>query len=122
MMKESNKKLTFNKLQKKCLERSTVIKDWGLSEWMIGVAEEAGEIAGAIKRLNRLRSGYYDNLMSSEEKERFKQKQENNLGEEIADTICYLMLLANEANVDLDKAIIDKFNEVSDRMKSDVRL
>ena len=44
------------------------------------------------------------------------------LADEIADVVCYADLLAARANIDLGEAVRAKFNEVSGRWKSEVKL
>jgi NTP pyrophosphatase (non-canonical NTP hydrolase) len=41
---------------------------------------------------------------------------------EMSDVICYLDLLASRMGIDLEKAIIEKFNEVSDRKGCKIKL
>jgi len=49
----------------------------------------------------------------------FLKKEE--LGKELADIVAYVALLANAANIDLEKAMIDKFDEVSIKLGSNYR-
>ncbi len=44
------------------------------------------------------------------------------IADELADTIIYADLLAMRLGIDLSEAIRSKFNVVSDRMKSDIKL
>jgi len=50
------------------------------------------------------------------------KKDIKELGKEIADVVVYADLLAAAAGINLEKAIIQKFNEVSKRRKSKIRL
>ena len=43
------------------------------------------------------------------------------LGKELADIIMYVDLIAAKAGLSLSQCVIDKFNEVSDRIGSDVK-
>lgn len=79
---------------------------WSLSDWAVATAGELGEALNVIKKLNRFRDGISGN---SEE----RQKLERQLAEELADTAIYLDLLAARAGIDLDKAIVEKFNKKS---------
>ncbi len=81
-------------------------KPWSLSDWGVAMAGEAGETCNVIKKLNRIRDGIVGNIGEEEE---FRAQ----LGEEIADTVIYLDLLANAAGINLESAIINKFNKVS---------
>jgi NTP pyrophosphatase (non-canonical NTP hydrolase) len=49
-------------------------------------------------------------------------KHRKDLAKELADVITYTDLLAAAADIDLEKAVIQKFNEVSDRKKSNIKL
>jgi NTP pyrophosphatase (non-canonical NTP hydrolase) len=82
--------------------------DWSLGEWMCALAGEVGEAANFIKKMKR-------GDLTTEEGTAL-------LAKELADVQCYLSLLAYRANIDLAKATISKFNEVSKRIGSPVRL
>jgi NTP pyrophosphatase (non-canonical NTP hydrolase) len=82
--------------------------DWTLGEWMNAVAGELGEAANIIKKVRR-------GDMTLEEARPL-------LAAEFADIVTYLDITAMQAGVDLGKATIDKFNEVSERVDSSVRL
>ena len=84
--------------------------DWSLSDWGVAAGGEMGEALNCVKKLNRDRDGLVGNSKNAE------QLMEQ-LGEEIADTIIYLDLLAARAGIDLADAIIDKFNKVSNKNK-----
>lgn len=82
--------------------------DWPLSKWMNAVHGECGEAANLIKKIER-------GDFTLEDKRHM-------LADELADVICYLDLLAIRAEIDLGEAVISKFNAVSKRVGSDVRL
>jgi len=82
--------------------------DWKLSAWANAVLGELGEAANIIKKIER-------GDFTLEEKRKA-------LGKEFADVQTYLDILAFRAGVDLGQATIDKFNEVSVRVKSNIRL
>ena len=82
--------------------------DWLLSAWCNAVCGELGEAANLIKKIER---GDYT----------LDEKREE-LGKELADVLTYLDILAFRAGVDLGQATMDKFNEVSIRVGSTVRL
>ena len=58
------------------------------------LTEEVGEIAAELKKLW---SKNYDSF------------DKNKLAEELSDTFCLLAAMANECDIDLEKAIQDKF-------------
>ena len=82
--------------------------DWKLSAWSNAVLGELGEAANLIKKIER------GDLTLDEARPA--------LAKEFADAATYLDLLAFRAGVDLGWAVYDKFNEVSARVGSPVRL
>lgn len=82
--------------------------DWSLSAWSNAVAGEVGEAANLIKKIER--------------GDMTLDQARPKLARELADVLCYLDLLAMRAGVDLGAATIVKFNEVSVRTGSSVRL
>lgn len=78
--------------------------DWALSKWSNAVLGELGEAANIIKKIERGDFTLEDGRAA--------------LGKELADVQIYLDLLANRAGVDLGRATIEKFNEVSKRVGS----
>lgn len=85
--------------------------DWKLSAWSNAVCGELGEAANIIKKIER---GDFAGV--GEEKARAM------LAKELADVATYLDLLAFRAGIDLGEAIVEKFNEVSERVGCDVKL
>lgn len=82
--------------------------DWALSTWCNAVLGELGEAANLIKKIER------GDITLDEARDA--------LGKEFADVVTYLDILAFRAGVDLGRATMDKFNEVSVRVGSTVRL
>lgn len=82
--------------------------DWTLGEWMNAVAGELGEAANIIKKVRR-------GDMTLEEARPL-------LANEFADIITYLDITANQAGIDLNVSVADKFNQVSERVGSSIRL
>ena len=82
--------------------------DWCLAQWCNAVTGELGEAANLIKKIER-------GDMSLDE-------ARIELGKEFADIVTYLDILSDQAGVDLGQATIDKFNEISERVGSTVRL
>jgi NTP pyrophosphatase (non-canonical NTP hydrolase) len=79
---------------------------WSLSDWMTAVAGEVGEAANVVKKLNRVRDGIPGNTETEAE-------LREQLGEEIADAVIYLDLLAQAAGFDLETIRDAKFAKVS---------
>lgn len=104
--------LTFSTLRSLNVRRSARwhgATQWSLSDWATATVGELGEACNVIKKLNRLRDGLVGN------QERSTAALSAMLAKELADTQIYLDLLAYEANIDLAQAVIEKFNEVSER-------
>lgn len=92
--------------------------DWTPADWLQATVGELGEYANFRKKYQR-------GDISAEEFEKHAAK-------ELADVACYLTVLAKRCldipgiphptGVDLDQAIIDKFNEISKRVDSTIFL
>ena len=116
--------LTFNQFSETNLKRhldwprkgaqtNNKEEEWDLSAWGCAVAEEAGEVCGAIKRYNRIKAGHVikgktnQPLTLEDAKELIKS--------EIGDTITYLDLLADQIGSSLEECTRKAFNGVSER-------
>jgi NTP pyrophosphatase (non-canonical NTP hydrolase) len=86
------------------------LSSWSLSDWFTATMGELGEAANVAKKLNRVRDGIPGNGDVTPEQLR------EQLAEELADTYAYLDLTAQAAGIDLETAVIDKFNKVSERI------
>lgn len=84
-------------------------KQWGLSDWGVAVAEEAGEVCGAIKRFNRVGAGQIRPGDPTQEEAIEMVKKE------IGDVATYLELLAQHLGTDLGECCRLAFNSVSER-------
>jgi NTP pyrophosphatase (non-canonical NTP hydrolase) len=82
--------------------------DWSPSQWGQAVTGEWGEYANVRKKFER-------GDMSEDE---FKIAA----GKELADVITYLDILAFRLGIDLGDAVIQKFNEVTERVSADIYL
>lgn len=104
--------LDIKTLQKKCDTRSNDIWDtseWTLNDWLCAMAGEAGEACNWGKKLLR-------------DKHRDKDKLRAEVGKELADVVMYACRTASHLGLDLEKLIVDKFNEVSDKKGSKIKL
>ena len=84
--------------------------DWSIAEWTNALAGEAGEACNIAKKL--LRGDYGDD-------------QELGIGElmdEIADVVIYADLVCQRVGRKLEIAVLNKFNEKSEQVGSEVRL
>ena len=82
--------------------------DWSPAQWLQAVVGELGEYANLRKKFER---GDID-------AEAFQREA----ADELADVVTYLDILALQIGVDLGRATADKFNRVSVRVGSSVRL
>lgn len=93
------------------------ISDWSILEWGGATAGEVGEACNVAKKLVRIRDGF-EKMNKGATKEELKSK----LGKEMADTIHYMCLWSIAAGVDLEEALIETFNTVSEEQGSKYRL
>lgn len=94
-------------------ESSNDAEEWDLNQWGIAIAEEAGEVCGSIKRLNRFRAGY----VIKRRKSRLESEQEglDKIKGEIGGLLVYLDLLAQHIGSNLEECAVTEFNSVSER-------
>ena len=81
---------------------------WTLNDWMTALVGEVGEAANIMKKVRR-------GDISLDEARPY-------LSEELGDIQTYLDILAYKLDIDLGEATRDKFNKVSQRVGSDVKL
>lgn len=82
--------------------------DWSIDQWFNALVGETGEFAGWKKELDR----------KNIDEQTFKKEG----GKELADILSYLVILANRLGVSLEYETRKKFNEVSDRIGSNIKL
>jgi NTP pyrophosphatase (non-canonical NTP hydrolase) len=87
--------------------------EYPMEYWALGLAGEAGEVAQEVKRLK-------DAVRNGDEEAR--RKAFENLCKEIGDVLPYLDMLAQCTGYPLEYLTAKKFNEVSDRRGSDVKI
>lgn len=81
---------------------------WTTAHWMQALVGEIGELANLLKKCDR------GDMMP--------QSTQKDIAKELADIQAYLDILSYKLNVDLGEATLLKFNEVSDRIGSLVKL
>lgn len=112
--------LTFSQFRsanvERCEESFHKLKDWSPSDWMTAFVGEVGEAANEIKKLKRLESP-----LNKQEK-RSPEEIKKAIAKELADAFTYLDLTAAALDIDLERAVIEKFNEVSERVGSNIEL
>lgn len=101
--------LGFDRLRsanvQRCEDVFHQLDSWSPTDWACAAAGEMGEACNLIKKLRR---GEDISL--------------TDVGYELADTVIYLDLLAARLGINLGEAVREKFNIVSDRRGSEVRL
>lgn len=112
-----NHDISFDEFQAANLRRQTVfVNKRGLSFEPYNLFETAGAASGEAGELTnfckKIRRGDID----------LDDAAKKHIGDEIADVITYLTLVANKAGINLNDAVIRKFNEVSDRIHSTIKL
>jgi NTP pyrophosphatase (non-canonical NTP hydrolase) len=85
------------------------LQSWSRSDWFLAFFGEAGEAANIAKKLNRDRDG----IPGNEEHPAILRAK---LSDEIADAFIYLDLLAQREEIDLQDAIVAKFNRTSKKV------
>lgn len=101
----------------RCEDAFNAICDWSPTDWACAMAGECGEACNEIKKLRRL-DGADSDSDTPQKREEIRVK----VGAELADIIIYADLLAKRLDLDLGQCVVDKFNEVSERRGSSVRL
>lgn len=109
--------------------------DWTPADWAMATAGEMGEVVqeidhlkdqmskhvglmcDAVKKLRRLEEG--SNTAKDPQTE---QEALIKIAREIADVVIYSDLLCTRLGISLEDAVTEKFNEVSDRMESEIKL
>ena len=108
----------FSRLNASRCERWHTDRPWSLSDWATATAGELGEACNIIKKMNRNR----DQIIGNDGPENDSAFMSDCLAEELADTLIYVDLLANAAGIDLESAVIAKFNKVSEKYRFSERI
>lgn len=87
------------------------LNEWNILEWLGALCGEAGEAANIAKKIRRIDGGCSVNTGESSRSDMVKK-----LGGELADIFIYLDLAAASEGIDLEAAIVQKFDEVSERV------
>lgn len=95
------------------------LDSWTLTDWACAAAGEMGEACNIVKKIHRGDFGPIDKIDDDHE---LPADAKVYLEEELADVVIYLDLLAARARIDLGEAVRAKFNLVSMKRGSDVRL
>lgn len=91
---------------------------WSVAEWTNALAGEAGEACNIAKKIIRMYPAYCFPLTTEQKSTDLHEA----LAKELADVVLYADLIANKLGIDLGATVVAKFNEVSERIGSTVRL
>ena len=86
------------------------IHDWSPMEWGAATAGELGELCNVLKKIKR-----YDMEIQQNATSESRDQLVSMAMDEIADTLCYLDLVASSLGIDISQAVVSKFNRISDR-------
>ncbi len=90
---------------------------WNLADWTNELCGEAGELANLAKKIRRARPA-----QNGKKADPTLEEAKGDLAAEIADVVICASLVAGYLGIDLEQAMREKFNVVSDRMGSDIKL
>lgn len=120
-MQDADNLLSFEELRRanvaRCEQLFHPIDSWTATDWACALAGEAGEACDAVKKLRRLDDG-----LNHEGDPATPEECIELIAQELADTVLYADLLAARLGINLGEAIRDKFNILSERMGSDIKL
>lgn len=88
--------------------------NWSVSDWAVAAAGEMGEVCNAVKKLRRVEDGFA-NINDPGRQLTSVEAATEVIAEELADTLLYMLLLANKVGIDLEAAVVKKFNATSCR-------
>jgi NTP pyrophosphatase (non-canonical NTP hydrolase) len=88
---------------------------WTPLEWAGAMLSEAGAVANVAKKLRQQKTSEYARHWDV-------QQLEAQLADELADVMVYVDLLAARCGIDLDQALVAKFNRASDKLGSPIKL
>lgn len=120
--------LSFEELRaanvKRCEDAFFPLDHWTPSDWGLAMGGEAGEAAEALTTalLGLLVVGKCGQAMNAVKKLNRGDGDVKAVGKELADLTIYSDLLAARLKLDLGDEVIEKFNEVSEKRNSPVRL
>lgn len=83
---------------------------WSILEWAGAMCGEAGEAANVAKKIVREESGMQNGISTGKTKEEL----DHMLGCELADTFLYLVLCAQNRDINLGDYIVEVFNKKSE--------
>jgi len=104
---------------KRCEQSFRTCENWSAADWSNAMAGEAGELVEVLLSLIAKTNGIC-NL--TKKLQRGDTVDLDEVGKESADVVIYAELLSHRLGIDLSDAVREKFDEVSTRVGSEVRL
>lgn len=110
-----SEELTFQKVSSVSLERALIwhkggLEEWSSADWSNAMAGEAGEVCNAVKKMRRIECG-----IQQAKGPRTLDEAIAEIAKEIGDTYLYLDLLAQRLGINMESAVRQTFNRVSER-------
>lgn len=97
--------MTFDEFHKKAYPRLELQKGTHLLIYGLGLAEEAGEVAGKIKKLYRDKEGIVDDNF------------EESIVKELGDVLFYIRNVCDTLGLNIEDAAFASINKLNDREK-----
>lgn len=101
--------LSFRRLSRasrqRCEENQSPQENWTPTDWATALAAETGSACNLIAKMRR-----------------GDKVDPEDIGRELADIVIYTDLLATHLGLDLEKCLVKKFNETSNRQGSEILL
>lgn len=88
--------------------------NWSAAEWGNAIAGEVGEFCNVAKKLLRLEKKMQQKAVGPGDEET-RRKLTDAAAMELADVVTYCVVTACAMGIDLDEAVRQKFNEISER-------
>lgn len=104
---------------KRCEQSFKSCEGWSSADWSNAMAGEAGELLEVLLPLI-VKTNTICNL--TKKVQRGDDMSLEEIGKEIADVVIYADLLSHRLGIDLSDAVRAKFDEVSERVGSEIRI
>ncbi len=117
--------------QRRCNEAFHDVESWSASDWGNAMAGEFGEVAGELLEINNLTLEFFKKLKACDSIKKMLRQMKGDakmtelkakLAKELADVVLYADLLSCKLEINLGEAVREKFNEVSVKRGSEIRL
>lgn len=95
--------MNFNEYQDRALNTAIYPEHWKVIYPALGLASEAGEVAGSIKKVLRDQNGNFDDIARAK------------LKHELGDVLWYVAVLASDFGLSLGEIARENLNKLADR-------